>query len=728
MFDRLHEVDWDRLHGAYGPATEVPGLIRALAGPDTVAADKARGSLGGSVVHQGTTYSASAPAVPFLVELVDDPAVPDRAGIAWLLGDLVAHGNQRTRHLGAVRAAVAAELGRLLPLLHDDDPRLRAAMSFVVSQSTKSKRDIVRRLRERFAVEDDPQVRALLLSAVAWMEPNTDLVAAALNADNPPVLRAAAALVLARSDAPWTPEATAAVQAGWSGGEVPRPCPWWPQPLRDLLRWMGRRGPAAAPVLAVLLRLPEDEIRAEAATAAIRAIGLYRSVRPALVPALTGALDDPVPAVRATAAIALRDAGPLARTAIDALARLAAAGTDEAAGEAAAAVAELGDPRWPDLLVPRIAAGHPVSDAIGVLAAKRVAFDAALCDALLHRLGLLTRETPPPARLPRWIWRFPQSERDSILELLAAWGPAAATAVPRLLALDPDHHEDTPVNRALAATFAAIGDTAALPWLRAEIDAAGADERAAGRVARVNARLAIWRIAGDAGPALAAARTALDEIVAYPDLAAYHDVVPLLDGLGERAGELLPNLRELLAQPVRGGSGESGMVDVARLVWRLTGDRDAIVPAVRRLLGNGLARVNSRSGSGAGRQIALAGELGDPALVEVLRELRDREPRSAAAALALWRLTGDSDGLAEAVVPAFTRRPPSPVWPEMADVLRTLGPAATPALPALRELVDDDRCPFTDVDHDAPSARGIGHKDERFLATLRHVITAIVAS
>jgi hypothetical protein len=182
---------------------------------------------------------------------------------------------------------------------------------------------------------------------------------------------------------------------------------------------------------------------------------------------------------------------------------------------------------------------------------------------------------------------------------------------------------------------------------------------------------------------------------------------------------------QLLADPVRSGSGERGLVDVARLVWRFTGDRDLIGPAVRRLLGNGIGRMTSRAGSCAGKQITLASEIGDPSLVQPLRERRDGEPRSAAAALALWRLTGDATGLAEALVPVLTRQPPSPGWLDAAEVLTTLGAAAAPALPTLRELADSDRCPCANPDMESPTARGIGHKDERFVTVIRQTIAAI---
>jgi hypothetical protein len=78
----LDDVDWSRWHHAYGPASDLPELLRQLASHDHSAA---LGRLYGTVCHQGTRWQASCRVVPFLVALVDDPATPDRAALIGLL-------------------------------------------------------------------------------------------------------------------------------------------------------------------------------------------------------------------------------------------------------------------------------------------------------------------------------------------------------------------------------------------------------------------------------------------------------------------------------------------------------------------------------------------------------------------------------------------------------------------------------------------------------------------
>jgi hypothetical protein len=88
VLDGLDDVFWGALTHAYGFADDVPGLIRDLRSPDPDVRAEARYELYGNIHHQGTRYEASAYAVPFLLELVADPATPDRSGLVLLLATL----------------------------------------------------------------------------------------------------------------------------------------------------------------------------------------------------------------------------------------------------------------------------------------------------------------------------------------------------------------------------------------------------------------------------------------------------------------------------------------------------------------------------------------------------------------------------------------------------------------------------------------------------------------
>lgn len=64
------DIDWSELEGAYGPATEVPEILAGLSDPELVA--DAVDDLFSSVIHQGSLYPVSGPAV---VEVADRKSV-----------------------------------------------------------------------------------------------------------------------------------------------------------------------------------------------------------------------------------------------------------------------------------------------------------------------------------------------------------------------------------------------------------------------------------------------------------------------------------------------------------------------------------------------------------------------------------------------------------------------------------------------------------------------------
>src|SRR5688572_1234691 len=76
-------VDWAALTHAYGPADDVPDLLRDLAGGSS----KALTELYGAIWHQGTVYEATAHAVPFLIRILDEPAAAP-VGVLGLLASI----------------------------------------------------------------------------------------------------------------------------------------------------------------------------------------------------------------------------------------------------------------------------------------------------------------------------------------------------------------------------------------------------------------------------------------------------------------------------------------------------------------------------------------------------------------------------------------------------------------------------------------------------------------
>ena len=66
----LDKVRWSELSHAYGPAADVPTLISDLASKNVGTRNEALTELQSNIIHQGTVYTATPYAVPFLVDLM----------------------------------------------------------------------------------------------------------------------------------------------------------------------------------------------------------------------------------------------------------------------------------------------------------------------------------------------------------------------------------------------------------------------------------------------------------------------------------------------------------------------------------------------------------------------------------------------------------------------------------------------------------------------------------
>src|SRR5690348_3356050 len=78
MLEGLDAINWAKLTHAYGPAEDVPGLIRKLASRNARVREGAYRALYGNLWHQHTVYEATAFAVPFLIHLLRAPDVKDK--------------------------------------------------------------------------------------------------------------------------------------------------------------------------------------------------------------------------------------------------------------------------------------------------------------------------------------------------------------------------------------------------------------------------------------------------------------------------------------------------------------------------------------------------------------------------------------------------------------------------------------------------------------------------
>ncbi|MEZ6089128.1 MAG: hypothetical protein R3C05_14090 [Pirellulaceae bacterium] len=109
----LDDVPWHTLQHAYGTAEDVPRLIRQLqiADPSHAQEESALWQLFGNIYHQGTVYEATSYAVPFLIQLLEDPSTQDPVGILGLLAAIAKGSSYLATHETLLRHYPVATLG-----------------------------------------------------------------------------------------------------------------------------------------------------------------------------------------------------------------------------------------------------------------------------------------------------------------------------------------------------------------------------------------------------------------------------------------------------------------------------------------------------------------------------------------------------------------------------------------------------------------------------------------
>ena len=178
MLEALDRFDWKSVHHAYGPATDVPGWLRAMAKEGKRGKDFS--SFVSAVNHQGSATPAALPAVPFLLELVASGAGPI-AELTILLGDLAAAGDHtNVLRFGseviaahpdgaALSAAVGAGLAVFRRLVARDSPRARAAATVPLAILGDGDGKSVKALVAAIEGEEKPEPLAAFLLALAWL-------------------------------------------------------------------------------------------------------------------------------------------------------------------------------------------------------------------------------------------------------------------------------------------------------------------------------------------------------------------------------------------------------------------------------------------------------------------------------------------------------------------------------------------------------------------------------
>ncbi|MCT2543650.1 HEAT repeat domain-containing protein [Streptomyces atratus] len=522
--EALDELPWERLEPALGrdPAVELRRALRRLARKGAAATEEDCGPLFDCVAPdpRGVTAVATA-ALPFVVVLAGHPDMGARATLVQLLTGL--SGAAAEAGEAAVDAgwheAWRRHRPRLSGLLVDPRPEVR--------REALPLAEGVGVLLERWRAETDPAVRLPVLLALGTAAAGSgaaeaaervrEIVAGVLGTGTP-AMRVAAVharaefdpqapvreldlLVEALSD----PAARPGFEALWYVPDIDGPLN-----REDVLSWTARLfedAPEAALSLVVRLvdaaRRTGDTLLCRAALdEGWRLLVSMRSAAPALLPRAGALLGDPDDGVRYRAAHLLAALGTRAAPYADELAGLLDdPGEDEffegtVGDHARWALTRIGDRRALPELVERLHApykdqysrgyclGDPhlpeVEDVLAPLGAH--------AEILLPAIRRLLRDSDSDGGRGR---RTPLT--GPFLHVLQAWGPAAAPALPEVVAL----LDDTRYSLAAVDALVAMGPAAAAvehAVRRCTVpDAPGNHQKVA---------WAAWRLGGDPGTAL----------------------------------------------------------------------------------------------------------------------------------------------------------------------------------------------------------------------------------
>ena len=236
MLETLDTVNWNELTHAFGDASDLPILIRALASDKTFEREEAMSVLFTNIWHHGVVFEASAFVVPFLVELAQHPDVADRDELLVLLAHLATGNSLLEVHQQIegpdvldspeLKAQLARErqwvlrtrqtaqqfVPAFVRLLEDPDPDVRAAAAYLLACFRVDARKIAPVILRRLGKESHARARAslvLCLGALANGNPSyLQCFETIRKSKLPDLVRLAAAMAEERNLRETTPEDT----------------------------------------------------------------------------------------------------------------------------------------------------------------------------------------------------------------------------------------------------------------------------------------------------------------------------------------------------------------------------------------------------------------------------------------------------------------------------------------------------------------------------------------
>ncbi len=203
----LLDVPWESFDDSYGPAVNAPRMVLAFTTGDAFDHADAGLYFDACLNHQGGSSPATAPVVPFLIDLLEQPSLGLEAVMLGLLSAAAFDTDRPHAGPEARRPVVGDEVDRRAERLHPflDHPaaEVRRTAAVIVGRLTRGADLALGRLTRRLAVEPDPLTRLTVLVALGWCAHTVGddatlirLAAVFEDRDEHPLARSAVAIVL----------------------------------------------------------------------------------------------------------------------------------------------------------------------------------------------------------------------------------------------------------------------------------------------------------------------------------------------------------------------------------------------------------------------------------------------------------------------------------------------------------------------------------------------------
>lgn len=166
----MNAIDWSMINDCYGPANEIPALLRAALSDNKDHRDFAFHLLHQTVWHQGSIYEASSFVVPLLQSMLVSPQTPDKGAVAFLIACLATGYSESVKWINKTRDAVSIKLPLLYRFLEDNDETMRDTIGEMLGLYPDYAGETIPLLEKAFSVEKDDRCKNTIEKSIKHLQ------------------------------------------------------------------------------------------------------------------------------------------------------------------------------------------------------------------------------------------------------------------------------------------------------------------------------------------------------------------------------------------------------------------------------------------------------------------------------------------------------------------------------------------------------------------------------